>query len=81
MSFEVPLDKRAHFLGGWALCVTVGLWFTPIIGFAAGSLANVLKDLVWDLAMKKGDPDVKDVIAGVAGAAVGAAFLAAKTWG
>ena len=41
---SIPLDKRAHFLGGWAIATTCpeawGLWaLLPVVGAAAGKEA------------------------------------------
>jgi len=70
----IPLDKQLHFFSGWAICASL----LPFTGLAWALFATVLvgaaKELVWDLALKKGTPDKNDALATAAGGLAGAAI-------
>lgn len=70
----IPLDKQLHFFSGWAICASL----LPFTGLAWALFATVLvgaaKELVWDLALKKGTPDKNDALATAVGGLAGAAI-------
>ena len=84
----IPKDKRTHFWAGFIISLFVGLIFASdgsefnhvqrgaIIGFLTGLSAGILKDVVWDLLMKRGTFDKWDISATAFGAGV-ASFLIA----
>ena len=84
----IPKDKRQHIIFGFLISLFVGLIFASdgsefnhvqrgaIIGFLTGLNAGILKDVVWDLLMKRGTFDKWDISATAFGAGV-ASFLIA----
>lgn len=58
---KLPIDKQAHFLGGYALSLTCGLLISPVIGFALAALAGIAKEAID--AMGHGMPDAMDAVA------------------
>ena len=67
-------DKILHILAGYAIAMTIGLWW-PIIGFCIALAAGAAKELIYDLALRKGTPDWYDFIFTVGGASVALAIL------
>jgi len=51
-------DKIKHFLAGVILCFLFGYWSIAIM---------LVKEILWDWALKKGTPDWMDFIAGEVG--------------
>jgi len=65
-------DKVLHF------CVAVvmakfflAIGFSIIGAFMASFIVCVLKEVIWDGLMERGNPDFNDLLAGMAGALVG----------
>ena len=44
---NIPLDKQAHFLAGYAISLTVGL-INPAIGLILSVVLGALKEWWWD---------------------------------
>lgn len=61
-------DKQAHFFAGAAIAAIIALYLDPTLGFAAGILAGLTKELLD--RMGYGTPDFKDFIATALGACV-----------
>ncbi len=81
----MPIDKIAHFLGGFCLCVTTAVlvalsvqyWTAVLIGFAVSVAVGRLKE--WrDGHIGKGTPDKWDFWATVAGSVWGVIILLIK---
>lgn len=68
-------DKRLH-MAASALWVMV---LAPFLGIAAGTLISLvvggIKELVWDLWLKRGCCDPEDMISDVVGALIGAGIM------
>lgn len=64
----IQLDKLAHFLGGYAVSLTVALISTPLTGFIVSCLFWAGKEVVD--AMGHGTPDKYDFLASAVGALV-----------
>lgn len=63
---SIPLDKRAHFLGGWAIAATsYTLTGSLLDAFAFVFMAGVAKEL-YDYVFK-GTPEWQDIAATCAG--------------
>ena len=66
------IDKRLHFVGGAVIAAAVtGHTKDPMLGFYAGTAAGVVKEALDSTGI--GDCSAKDLIATMAGAALGAA--------
>lgn len=63
-------DKLYHLIAGFAIALIFGL-FNPILGLVVAVLAGIVKDVVWDLFLKKGKFEVLDIFATVIGAIMG----------
>jgi len=85
---DIPQDKRTHFWAGFIISIFIGLIFASdgsefnhvergaIVGFLSGFGAGLLKDVVWDLILKRGQFDKWDISATGLGAGI-ASFLIA----
>lgn len=76
---DVPLDKVAHAsvsanltLGVSAVAHLLGAKHPLLIGIVTALTVGLLKELVWDLALGRGSPEVLDVVANVLGVTSGA---------
>lgn len=76
---KIKTDKLLHFLSGWVISVTIGLWL-PIWGVVIASLVGLGKELIWDKQLGKGDANFFDFMATVTGAFVGFFFAFASTF-
>lgn len=54
------LDKVVHFLGGYLIA---SFFIVPLEGFVVATFIGGLKELLWDLKLKKGTPDKFDFLA------------------
>lgn len=63
-------DKLYHLIAGFVIAISIGL-FSPILGLVIAVLAGIVKDVVWDLYLKKGTFEVLDIFATVVGATIG----------
>lgn len=59
---KIQKDKILHFLAGFWIYVIASVVFTPFIGLLATSIIGAGKELIYDLAMKKGTPEVLDFV-------------------
>lgn len=71
----VAIDKQAHFLAGYVICVTIGLLASPLEGLMMGVVAGLIKEVV-DAVSEKGTPDIWDLIYTAGGALLAYVFLA-----
>jgi hypothetical protein len=83
---DIPSDKRVHFWAGFIITIFFGLVLASdgtefnhvmrgvTVGFLIGAGAGLIKDLVFDLLLKKGNFELLDIISTVIGSAV-AGFL------
>lgn len=62
----IPLDKQAHFLGGYSLSLTFGL-INPLIGLAVVVLAAIGKEVYDYYHPLTHTPDIWDIVATVSG--------------
>ena len=74
MQMNIPIDKQLHIFSGWALCASLLPFTGPALALLATAAVGALKELAWDLALKKGTPDRNDFFATTAGALIGVAF-------
>ena len=65
----MPIDKKAHFWSGMALCLSISLFFGATIGLFAAIAAGVAKELLDRLGF--GTPDIWDAVATACGGLVG----------
>ena len=84
---DIPQDKRTHFWAGFIIAMFFGLIFASdgeafnhiqrgvLVGFGLACLAGALKELVWDLALGKGQFDFWDFVATAFGGGVAVAIL------
>jgi len=78
---NIQVDKQKHLLAGLALAIIAGLLFCPLIGLATTAVIGALKEIIWDLLLKKGTPELLDFVATVAGGVVGLAItILLKGW-
>ena len=66
-------DKLYHLIAGVVIAATVGWFFTPAIGLAAGAIAGAAKE-AWD-HIDYGTPSWPDFVATLIGAGAGAALV------
>jgi len=71
---NIPLDKQAHFLGGYALAISIGLFY-PLFGLVAALAAGILKELYDYYHPATHTCDVNDLVATVAGGLVAYVFI------
>lgn len=71
----MPKDKQKHLLAGLALAIIAGLLFCPRIGLATAAVIGALKEIIWDLLLKRGTPEWLDFMATVVGGVVGYTLL------
>ena len=68
-------DGLAHILVSLVLCAVLGaflpLWAAVVITLAIG----IAKELVWDLWLKKGTAEWRDMVSDAVGIALGAALV------
>lgn len=81
---KIQKDKLWHFLGAvlitWIVLLASHLWF-PMhynwdygLAFAVAFIVVVAKELVWDMWLKKGTPELMDFFWGFVAAVVGPAI-------
>jgi len=69
-------DKLYHIIAGFGIALLIGL-FNPIAGLIIACLVGAAKEVIWDMAMKKGTFEMLDFLATALGAifGTGAALL------
>ena len=65
-------DGLAHILVSLVLCAVLGVFLPLWVAVLATLAIGAAKELVWDMAMKKGTAEWKDIIADAVGIALGA---------
>ncbi len=65
-------DKILHAFAGYAIALTIGLWW-PVIGLVAGIVIGAAKEVIYDKVLNRGTYDVVDFLYTVGGAV--AAFV------
>lgn len=71
----MTLDQQAHMWASLALTLAFSLYFGPTWGTVAALTAGILKELVWDGALSRGNRDPKDVAANLVGVGLGFAIF------
>lgn len=66
-------DKLKHFAAGFLITLVLGLLFNLWIGFFAGIIAGIAKEL-YDMT-GRGTPDIQDAVVTAAGSSVAAALI------
>lgn len=68
-------DGLAHILASLVLCAVLGvflpLWAAVIIALAVG----FIKEVVWDMAMKKGTAEWRDIVSDAVGILLGVLII------
>jgi hypothetical protein len=68
-------DKALHFMAGLLIAILFG-WLTyPLFGFFMSVLIGGLKEMVWDILLDKGTPEMRDFVATAQGGIVGCILL------
>jgi len=70
------MDKLHHAVYAYAIAITLGVLFTPLIGFIAGCVVGLAKDFILDLWLKNGRFEWLDIAASV----IGAILATILTW-
>ena len=74
---SIKPDKKKHYVAGFIITIVAGLLagflISPLagllMGFFAGVVVGAAKELIWDLALKKGHVEFKDFLVTVYGSA------------
>lgn len=65
----IPIDKQLHFFATAMLTAWLFILFGSIsLAIVIALIIGAAKELVWDLYLSKGTPDIKDMYANIAGA-------------
>jgi hypothetical protein len=64
-------DKLKHLISGYLIALISLLFAPPLLAFGLGCLAGLVKDVIWDLWLKKGCFEWADIIITCVGAAAG----------
>jgi hypothetical protein len=67
----MTLDQQGHMWASMALALAFSLYFGPVWGTVAALTAGILKELVWDGRLGRGNPDPKDMAANLVGVGLG----------
>jgi hypothetical protein len=68
---QLPQDKANHLIYGLVIFILVHFFFGVSAGLLAGTVAAVAKE-VYDKVSGKGNPELLDALATIAGAVLGA---------
>ena len=68
---QLPQDKANHLIYGLLIFILVHFFFGVVAGLLAGTVAAVAKE-VYDKVSGKGNPELLDALATIAGAVLGA---------
>lgn len=84
MDMKIEKDKFRHFLGAilitWVVLLASHLWFPMLynwdygLAFLVAMICVAAKELIWDLLLKLGTPELMDFFWGFVGAVVGPAI-------
>jgi hypothetical protein len=68
-------DKLLHFIAGLIIALLFGWLVYPAFGFFMSVLIGGLKEMVWDLCLDRGTPEMRDFVATAQGGLVGCGIL------
>lgn len=68
-------DKALHFIAGLIIALLLGRLVYPAFGFFIAVLIGGLKEMVWDLCLDKGTPEMRDFVSTSQGGLVGCILL------
>lgn len=68
-------DKVLHFIAGLIIALLFGWLVYPAFGFFMSVLAGGLKEMVWDILLNRGTPEMRDFVATAKGGLVGCILL------
>lgn len=68
---KLPHDKALHLIGGLLIFCVVAFLTAPLLGLVVSCAVGILKEVVYDKIMQKGQPDILDAVATAGGAALG----------
>ena len=71
---NIPLDKQLHIFSAWALAASLRPFTGSAMAWLIVTVLAVLKELIWDWALRKGTPDPMDAAASSAGALIAVLF-------
>lgn len=75
---KIPYDKKLHLGTGFIFALIGSLLFTPLVGLVIAVIAGMIKELYdW---IDYGGRDWKDLLATMAGGAIGAFIVLLKRW-
>jgi hypothetical protein len=68
-------DKQQHFVAGLLIALLFGWLVYPAFGFFMAVLIGGLKEMVWDILLDRGTPEMRDFVATAQGGIVGCILL------
>jgi hypothetical protein len=68
-------DKGLHFIAGLTIALLFGGLVYPLFGFFMSVLIGGLKEMVWDILLDKGTPEMRDFVSTSQGGLVGCILL------
>jgi hypothetical protein len=68
-------DKQQHFIAGLLLSLLFGWLVYPAFGFFIAVLIGGLKEMVWDILLDRGTPEMRDFVATAQGGLIGCILL------
>jgi hypothetical protein len=68
-------DKQQHFIAGLIIALLFGWLCYPLFGFIMAFFVGGLKELVWDLCLDRGTPEMRDFVATAQGGLIGCGIL------
>jgi hypothetical protein len=68
-------DKLQHFMAGLVIALLFGWLVYPAFGFFIAVLIGGLKEMVWDILLDRGTPEMRDFVATSQGGIVGCILL------
>jgi hypothetical protein len=67
--------KQQHFVAGLLIALLFGWLVYPAFGFFIAVLIGGLKEMVWDILLDRGTPEMRDFVATSQGGLVGCILL------
>ena len=68
-------DKSLHFIAGLFIALLFGWLVYPAFGFFMAVLIGGLKEMVWDILLDRGTPEMRDFVATAQGGLTGCILL------
>lgn len=62
-----PYDKALHFIVGVLLACVLVYFLSPVYVILVSLIVGVLKEIIWDIMLNKGSPEIIDVVYQIAG--------------